>query len=62
MPGAIPPEPEALEIHLDPEDPEASMVTVCPWLHEDEIETALDDEGAEGDPEGGESRTEPRDD
>jgi len=27
-----PPEPEALEVHLDPEDPDASTVTVRPWL------------------------------
>ena len=25
-------EPERLEVHLDPEDPEASQVTVRPWL------------------------------
>ncbi len=31
-----PPDPEELEVHLDPEDPDASTVTVRPWLHEDE--------------------------
>jgi hypothetical protein len=30
-----PPEPEKLEVHLDPEDPDASTVTVRPWLDED---------------------------
>jgi hypothetical protein len=27
-------EPEMLEVHLDPEDPDASTVTVRPWLEE----------------------------
>jgi len=29
-----PPGPEELEVRLDPEDPDASTVTVRPWLHE----------------------------
>ena len=29
------PEPDELEIRLDPEDPDASTVTVRPWLHDD---------------------------
>lgn len=28
-----PPDPEELEVELDPEDPDASRVTVRPWLH-----------------------------
>jgi len=27
-----PPDPERLEVHLDPEDPDASTVTVRPWI------------------------------
>jgi len=27
-----PPDPEQLEVHLDPEDPDASTVTVRPWV------------------------------
>lgn len=29
------PEPERLEVHLDPDDPDASQVTVRPWLDDD---------------------------
>ena len=28
-------DPEELEVHIDPEDPDASTVTVRPWLHDD---------------------------
>jgi len=28
-------EPEELEVHIDPDDPDASTVTVRPWLHPD---------------------------
>jgi hypothetical protein len=27
-------DPEELEVHVDPEDPDASTVTVRPWLHD----------------------------
>jgi hypothetical protein len=30
-----PPDPERLEVYLDPDDPDASMVTVRPWLEDD---------------------------
>jgi hypothetical protein len=30
-----PSEPEKLEVHLDPEDPDASTVTVRPWMDDD---------------------------
>jgi hypothetical protein len=30
-----PMEPEELEVHIVPEDPDASTVTVRPWLHDD---------------------------
>jgi hypothetical protein len=36
--GGDPPEPEALEVHLDHEDPEGSIVTVRPWLRDDDPE------------------------
>jgi len=36
-----PPDPETLEIHIDPEDPDASTVTVRPWLQD---ETSLPDD------------------
>jgi hypothetical protein len=29
-----PMDPEELEVHVDPEDPDASTVTVRPWLHD----------------------------
>jgi len=44
--GGDPPEPEALEVHLHPEDPEASTVTVRPWLREDDRES--DDHDGDG--------------
>jgi hypothetical protein len=34
--GGDPPDPEPLEVHLDPEDPDASTVTVRPWLTADQ--------------------------
>jgi len=52
--GGDPPEPEALEVHLDPEDPEASTVTVRPWLSEDE---PGEDEPGEDEPDGGDVAT-----
>ncbi len=33
-----PPDPEELEVHLDPEDPDSSTVTVRPWLHDDDVD------------------------
>ena len=33
-----PPDPERLEVHLDPDDPDLSTVTVRPWLEDDEQE------------------------
>lgn len=32
--GGDPPDAEELEVHIDPDDPDASTVTVRPWLHE----------------------------
>jgi len=51
--GGDPPEPEALEVHLDPEDPEGSTVTVRPWLCDDDSErddpdTNQSEDGASG--------------
>jgi hypothetical protein len=31
-----PPDPEKLEVHLDPDDPDASTVTVRPWLDDND--------------------------
>ncbi len=31
-----PPDEEELEVYVDPDDPDASTVTVRPWLHDDD--------------------------
>lgn len=44
-----PPDPEELEVELDPEDPDASRVTVRPWLHAPAADSA--EPGERGGPE-----------
>ena len=37
-----PPDPEELDVHLVPDDPDASTVTVRPWLHDEDDYDPLD--------------------